>query len=170
MGRPTERWWKHLTAVQPESYPPWLLLLINTPYNNYAFYKQHGFESMALSLLHRSENKLHGAPDAQPGGVVYTERLLVSVVMPTLNREVSPLQNSLTLGQPSVFLHTQLHNTSAAWFGKQIGLGEEAGLTESWNCLAGILFKISVQPLHKSKAVLTPSAWQTTYLFTCALI
>lgn len=45
-----------LTALQPESLPMWLLLLINTPYNNYstpykdyAFHKQLGFESCVVN-------------------------------------------------------------------------------------------------------------------------
>lgn len=47
---------------------------------------------MLLSLLHRSGNKLHRAPNAQTGGVVYIKLLPVSRIMPAINRDVSPVQ------------------------------------------------------------------------------
>lgn len=47
---------------------------------------------MLLNLLHHSENKLHFAPDAQPGGVAHTKLPPVSIIMTAINRDVSPVQ------------------------------------------------------------------------------
>lgn len=55
MGRPTERWWKHLVSHSSSARKlPTIIfiviIIINKPYNNCPLYKQHGFESMLLSL------------------------------------------------------------------------------------------------------------------------
>lgn len=45
-----------------------------------------------LSLLHHFENKLHRAPNAQPGDVAQTKLPPESRIMASINRDVSPAQ------------------------------------------------------------------------------
>lgn len=47
---------------------------------------------MLLSFLPHSENKLQCAPNAQPVGTVRVKLLLVSIIMPAIDRDVNLLQ------------------------------------------------------------------------------